>query len=154
VFLYEPVKDKPQITFVQARKDAASLPLNVKRLAERKALVMSKMEAMQSYVSSSDRCRMLMLQHYFDEKTLATCGICDVCLERKKKENQHAFKDMRNEVLTVVRQDAFTLEQVEEIISPKDNTLFIDVVRDLVDEGIIEYDSAWRLKIIPPENHS
>ncbi|HYF70573.1 MAG TPA: ATP-dependent DNA helicase RecQ [Ohtaekwangia sp.] len=150
VFLYEPAKDKPQITFVQARKDAERLPLNLKRLAERKALVMSKMAAMQNYVSSSDRCRMLMLQHYFDEKTLATCGICDVCLERKKKENQHAFKDMRSEVLTVVRQDAFTLEQVEEIISPKDNTLFIDVVRDLVDEGVVEYDSAWRLKIVPP----
>ena len=147
VVAYEPRKDKPQVTFLQPRYDAAKLPLNIKRLKERKELVMGKMEAMSDYVSQTDRCRMLFIQHYFDEKSLLTCGICDVCLARRKKENHEDFEALRKEVMAIVKQKAITLEQMEEIINPKDNTLFIDVIRDLVDEGIIEYDSAWQLRL-------
>ena len=90
---------------------------------------------------------MLFIQHYFDEKTLSTCGICDVCLARKKSENHHDFDLLRNQILAVVKQKTLTIEQIEEIINPKDSTLFVDVVRDMVDEGLIEYDSVWQLKI-------
>jgi ATP-dependent DNA helicase RecQ len=147
VVAYEPRKDKPQITFLYARYDAAKLPLNLKRLKERKDLTLSKMQSMHDYVSQADRCRMLFVQHYFDEKTLTTCGICDVCLARRKKENHQDFDQLKKEVLAIVRQKLLTLEQIEDIIQPKDNALFIDAIRDLVDDGLIEYDSAWQLKM-------
>jgi predicted transcriptional regulator len=54
---------------------------------------------------------------------------------------------MRKEIVTIVKQKLLTIEEIEEIINPKDNSLFIDVIRDLVDEGIIEYDAGWQLKI-------
>jgi ATP-dependent DNA helicase RecQ len=147
VVAYEPRKDRPQITFLTSRYDAAKLPLNTKRLKDRKALVVGKMNAMHEYTSQQDRCRMLFMQHYFDEKSLITCGICDVCLARRKNENHSDFESMRKEIIVIVRQKLLTIEQIEEIISPKDNALFIDVIRDLVDEGIIEYDAGWQLKI-------
>jgi ATP-dependent DNA helicase RecQ len=105
------------------------------------------MQSMHDYVSQADRCRMLFVQHYFDEKTLTTCGICDVCLARRKKENHQDFDQLKKEVLAIVRQKLLTLEQIEDIIQPKDNALFIDAIRDLVDDGLIEYDSAWQLKM-------
>jgi ATP-dependent DNA helicase RecQ len=147
VVAYEPRKDKPQVTFLTARYDASKLPLNVKRLKDRKDLVLEKMNAMHDYTSQQERCRMLFIQHYFGEKTLATCGICDVCLARRKRENHSDFESMRKEIVTIVKQKLLTIEEIEEIINPKDNSLFIDVIRDLVDEGIIEYDAGWQLKI-------
>jgi ATP-dependent DNA helicase RecQ len=147
IVLYEGVKDKPQITFIIPRQDSARLPLNLKRLEERKQLIMGKMEAMVSFVTGQTLCRMVMIQNYFGEKTIQKCGICDVCIESRKRENSSALEGMRIEVLTVVKKQALTLEQLEEIIAPEDAEILIDAVRDLVDEGVLEYDEVWRLKV-------
>jgi hypothetical protein len=50
-------------------------------------------------------------------------------------------------VLKFVQQKPCSIEQLEEIINPEDTELFVDIVRDLVDEGFIEYDEVWRLKL-------
>lgn len=148
IVLYEAVKDKPQITFITPRHDSAKLPLNLKRLEERKQLIMGKMEAMVQFVNGQALCRMVMIQNYFGEHTIETCGICDVCIESRKRENTSALEGMRIEVLTVVKKQPLTLEQLEEIIAPADGEILIDAVRDLVDEGILEYDDVWRLNFV------
>jgi ATP-dependent DNA helicase RecQ len=148
VVLYEPVKDQPQVTFVLPRQDAERLPLNVKRLQERKSLIIGKMEQMIEYASSIHQCRMLMIQHYFDENSVETCGLCDVCVAARKRDNRTEVEGMRIEVLSVIKQKTLTIEQLEEIIAPTDSEVFIDVVRDLVDEGQLEYDDVWRLKLV------
>lgn len=147
VVLYQPVKDKPQVTFVLPRQDADRLPLNLKRLEERKTLIIGKMKAMISFVSTTHRCRMQMIQDYFNEVSLKTCGICDFCIEQRKKENLHAFEDLRTEIKHVLTKQPLTVEQVEELIAPRDQELFVDVVREMVDEGMLVYDSTWKLNL-------
>ena len=145
--IYQPVKDKPQITFVLPRQDADRLPLNIKRLEERKALAESKMNSMVEFATSSHRCRMQLVQEYFGEETFNTCGKCDVCIAKKKKESLVEIKELRKEVLTLLRAKLYTIEQLEKRIAPSDTELFIDVIREMVDDGEIEYDSVWRLRI-------
>ncbi|MEO7990969.1 MAG: ATP-dependent DNA helicase RecQ [Chryseolinea sp.] len=147
VIEYQPVKDKPQVTFVLARQDAAQLPLNYKRLAERKQLIEDKMNAMISYVTSDHRCRMQMIQDYFNEDTFKTCGICDVCINKRKSESGEGFDDVKKEILTVVRKKSITVEQLEDEIAPRDHELFVDAVRELVDDGIVKYDDGWKLNL-------
>ncbi len=147
VIEYQPVKDKPQVTFVLARQDADQLPLDYKRLAERKQLIEGKMNAMVSYVTSDHRCRMQMIQDYFNEDTFKTCGICDVCINKRKAESGEGFDDIKKEVLTLVRKKAITVEQLEDEIAPRDHELFVDAVRELVDDGIVKYDDGWKLNL-------
>jgi ATP-dependent DNA helicase RecQ len=147
ILLYEGVRDKPQVTFILPRQDAERLPLNLQRLEERKGLILEKMEAMVGFVTSEKVCRMIIIQNYFGEKTVQSCGICDICIQSRKTENTSAFEGMRIEVLTVIKKQALTLEQLEEVIAPEDPELLLDVVRDLVDEGQLEYDDGWRLNI-------
>jgi ATP-dependent DNA helicase RecQ len=147
---YEPVKDKPQITFILPRQDAERLPLNLARLAERKDLILGKMRAMVDYVSTLHRCRMQMIQDYFNEETFQECGICDVCIAKKKSANASAMHDLYTEVLSVVKRKPITIDQLEEVIAPTDHELFVDVVRDMVDDGRLIYDDAWRLSIGRP----
>ena len=88
---------------------------------------------------------MQVIQDYFGEVTYKTCGICDVCIEQRKSENLHTVKELRDEVLNVLKEKALTVEQLEEFIAPRDQELFIDVIREMVDEGLLEYDSVWKL---------
>jgi ATP-dependent DNA helicase RecQ len=145
--VYQPAKDKPQITFVLARQDADRLPLNVKRLEERKALAESKMKSMAEFVTTTHRCRMQLIQEYFGEEIFDTCGKCDVCIAKRKKENLSQIQELKKEVLTLLKDKLYTIEQLEKRIAPPDTELFIDVIREMVDDGEIEYDSVWRLKI-------
>jgi ATP-dependent DNA helicase RecQ len=147
IMLYEGTRDKPQLTFILPRQDSARLPINVKRLEERKQLIMGKMSAMIQFVTGEKICRMVVIQNYFGEETIDICGICDVCIESRKRENSHALEGMRIEVLSIIKKQALTLEQLEEIIAPEDPEILIDAVRDLVDEGQLEYDDVWKLQV-------
>jgi ATP-dependent DNA helicase RecQ len=142
---YEPASDSPRLTFVLARQDADTLPINKQRLDERRNWHLTKMKAMTEYVTQQHRCRMQVLQRYFDEETELTCGVCDVCIERKKKENFAALLDYREQITYLLNQKPQPVDELEEAVGPKDHELFIEVVREMVDEGIVRYDEFWML---------
>jgi len=147
VILYEPVKDKPQVTFIMPRQDAERLPLNIRRLEERKRLVMGKMQAILDYADETVRCRMQVIQEYFNDPLAKACGICDVCLARKKDEDRSAYEELREEIINIIRQRPLPVEELEEIIAPRDRELFVDIVREMVDAGALRYDEAWKLNL-------
>lgn len=148
VVYYSPRRDKPQVTYVLARQDSDTLPVDRQRLEARRKLVLEKMTSMISFVETNFRCRMQFIQDYFDEQTDETCGICDVCIEKRKMDNLRDFEKLRDEVLAAMKGKVLSVEQLEEHISPKDRELFVDVVRELVDEGYLAYDQVWRLQRI------
>ena len=146
VLVYSPVRDKPQVTYILPRQDADNLPVDHKRLEMRRSLILDKMKAMTDFVENSFRCRMQFVQEYFDEDTEETCGICDVCIEKRRKDNVKAYGKLRGEVLAVMTGRVMSVEQLEKELEPDDRELFVDVVRELVDEGLLVYDDVWRLK--------
>lgn len=147
---YLPVKDKPQVTFILPRQDAGKLPVDRKRMEARKKLIVGKAEAVIAFVENTFRCRMQVVQEYFNEETETECGICDICIEKRKKSNLKDYDLLQVEVLNVLKLKAFSVEELEQHIAPKDKELFVDVVRDLVDEGTLVYDNVWKLKVATP----
>jgi len=144
---YQPSSDKPQITFILSRQDADYLPVDRERMERLRNLNLAKMEAMVNYVNQSHRCRMQVIQEYFDEVTYETCGKCDVCLDKKKKENLLMFSDYRDQIIYLLRQKSMTVEELEKSVSPNDHDLFIEVVREMVDSAEIGYDAFWVLSL-------
>ena len=145
--MYQPASDKPQITFILPRQDANYLPVDKERMDRLRDLNLAKMEAMINYVSQLHRCRMQLIQEYFNEITYDTCGKCDVCLEKKKKDYLAAFSDYHDQIMYLLRQKSLTVENLEQEVSPKDHELFVEVVREMVDAHEIEYDAYWVLSI-------
>ena len=85
------------------------------------------------------------LQEYFNEVTYETCGICDVCLDRKKKDNNVLVKDYTEQVVYLLDQRPLGVDELETAVAARDKELFIEVVRELVDAGTIVYDEHWVL---------
>jgi ATP-dependent DNA helicase RecQ len=81
---YTPQKTMPQLGFLTPRQDADNLSLNYKDIESRKVNEKKALRAVKFYTEQSAKCRMLLIQDYFDEDTSKTCGICDVCLKLKK----------------------------------------------------------------------
>ena len=83
VIEYIPQKSNPQLSFPGFRYDAARLPLNHRRLAERKNNDLRSLKAMVMYAEQDHECRMNVIQDYFDEDRPVPCGKCDVCSGRQ-----------------------------------------------------------------------
>lgn len=145
VLVYEPVNDSPKITFVTARQDAAKLPIDMNEFTRRRNLHLEKMEAIINYTTQSHRCRMQLIQEYFNEITDATCGRCDVCIERHKQENTALFKDYEQQINYLLTQKPMTVDELELAVDPAEKEVFIEVIREMVDSGELYYDEVWVL---------
>ena len=145
LLVYEEASDSPQIVFVLPRQDADRLPIDKKEMEKRRKLHFDKMEAMVNYAEQSQRCRMQLMQEYFNEITDDNCGLCDVCLDRKKKSSTALVKDYTEQVIYLLNQGPMGVDELEVAVAARDKELFIEVVRELVDAGTIAYDEHWML---------
>jgi len=147
LMVYEPKNESPKVTFLLPRQDAERLPVDKIEFDRRRDLHFAKMESMINYVEQDHRCRMQLIQEYFDEITEEVCGMCDVCISKKKKDNLEALHDYEDQVLYLLKQKPVTVEELESQVDPKDKELFIEVIRELVDAGEIYYDELWTLHL-------
>ncbi|NVJ86381.1 MAG: RecQ family ATP-dependent DNA helicase [Algoriphagus sp.] len=144
---YEKRKDKPQITFLTGRYDAAKLPLNGRRIALRRELTLEKAKSMVMYAHQNLICRTQFIQEYFGEKTDETCGICDWCVEHKKDPRALDLK-LRKWILE-------TLGQVGELeedslinqVNYSNANRASEILRQLIDEGQVQCTSGGILKL-------
>jgi len=82
VLSYRQRSDKPSITLLQPRSDAARLILEPSALALRKQRATDRMKAMIDLMEETDECRAKRLVRYFGEEQPTECGTCDVCRAR------------------------------------------------------------------------
>ncbi len=148
VVIYEPMTEQPQITFTIPRQDADRLPVDKERMEKRRALHFAKMETIIRYAQQESQCRMQLIQEYFGESTYATCGNCDVCIAKRKKENNAALKDYQEQILYLLARKAMTVDELETSVAPKDAELFVEVIREMVEGGVIAYDDFWVLRVV------
>jgi ATP-dependent DNA helicase RecQ len=131
---YIPKRDKPQITFVVSRLDAAKLPINPKKYLERKNNELEKVQAIIHYTQNKTICRSNLIQTYFGEKNIENCGICDICMKSKLTSAQVITK---LETCTPITIDNF-LNQYSE----SERKIASNILRELIDEKKIRYNNG------------
>lgn len=140
IVIYEPRKDKPQLTFTIARFDASKLPINEKAMEERKALTIEKMEAVINYAGHLVRCRNGLILSYFGEEAKEDCGVCDNCLNKKKKvEIGASYSKYKSKILEILRDGSFSIEEIHEKTSPPNAKDFVECLRIMVGNEEIQY---------------
>lgn len=146
---YSGRKDQPQITFVTPRLDAGALPLNRKRIRERREEAVSKAAEIIEYVKNNKICRTGQIVNYFGEKSDFTCGICDNCVQNKK-DNNKAFlkKKLIDQILkTLTSGVAFSLEELFTEIGETVDDFSVGLIRELEDEGLIFTEKNGKIKL-------
>ena len=137
VMVYDKRKDKPQITFMTPRYDAATLPLDFARIKIRRELTLEKATQMVGYAHQDQICRTQFIQEYFGEQSDQVCGVCDLCISQRKSKvpesSEAGLKTRIMETLThsseLSERDLF--DQLRLPASEKN----LQVLRNLVDHG-------------------
>lgn len=145
VLTYLKKKDKPQLTFLTPRLDAAILPLNAGLLQERKRTEQENTNAILNYCKQETRCRTLVLVEYFGEVNDQECGICDVCLAKKKKASLPDRDKYKNEIREKIRAKAYRPDELSLFFSNMDAIL--PVIREMIDLRELEYNEEGKLRL-------
>ena len=145
---YAGKKDKPQITFITPRMDAGALPLNKKRIRDRRAQAIEKAKKIIQYAKNNKVCRTNQIVEYFGEVSDLECGICDVCIQNKK-ENKKANrrKNLVSKILkTLAQGEAFSLKELFDGINEDLDDFSVGLIREMEDEGLIITGSTGKIR--------
>ncbi len=144
---YQKQKDTPQITFTSQRIDVAQISFSKALLKKRKEISTSKLNAMLAYANNSIVCRSKKLLTYFDEFGGTDCGVCDVCLERRKLGmNDDEFEGIMDRIKTIVVLKHTSLNELIILLKGIKEENILEAVRYLLDNDKLQYNSAQQLE--------
>lgn len=83
IITYIPLKEKPQIYFLQNRVKTDELFINQKNILKGKQAYEKRLRAMIGFCHEEHQCRSSMISFYFNGSNLPPCGVCDNCLNNK-----------------------------------------------------------------------
>jgi ATP-dependent DNA helicase RecQ len=145
---YEPRKDRPQLTFLTERYDAATLPLNFKRITLRRELTLHKATQMVAYAHQTRICRTQFIQSYFGEFSDESCGVCDRCVEEKKAslplDVETKFKELV--LQTLATDEVFSEEELFDAVNKPASLGHLKCLRQLVEEGKVEVSTSGKYR--------
>lgn len=137
VLLYEPRKDKPQLSFLRERVAAENLQFDLARFQFRKQRAEANIASIIAYAETR-QCRSRQLLAYFDEPNSAPCGICDICTGRNQTDlPTETFDAYARKIFEVLRDGPLPLEEVLQAFAQKRQELVAQVLDYLLDEGQI-----------------
>jgi ATP-dependent DNA helicase RecQ len=93
-------------------------------------------------------CRSQQLLHYFGEKDAPACGVCDVCLERKKQSlDGETYERIRQKIQRLLEQEALPVKAVVDSFAPKTQQQVLEALTFMQNEGLlIEKNGKLQLK--------
>jgi ATP-dependent DNA helicase RecQ len=137
VIEYNPQKDKPQLSYLRERMDASHLSFDTSRYQFRKNRHAERIQKAIAYAEEKI-CRSQQLLHYFGEKDAPVCGVCDLCLERKKQGlDGEAFERLRQKILRLLEQEPLPVKAVVDSFTPKMRDQVLEALAFLQQEGQI-----------------
>ncbi len=144
--IYVPPKSKPQLIFTEERIDAKDLYISKAHYSSRKKAAQQRLEAMSNYLSSTNRCRSMLLLDYFGEKQATRCGMCDVCIERNKLEiNEQEFNAIVERIKPMLKERSVDASELSRSVSNLKPDKIAKVIEWLLDNDKIGYTDDKKL---------
>jgi ATP-dependent DNA helicase RecQ len=130
-------KETPQLYFVTNRAPAAHLNINNERYLNRKELYNQRIKKMIGYTNLESGCRNYYIASYFDDSDAQACGICDLCLQQKKKPLTVEEIDAVYEVLEKSI-DPLSAASIAKMTVTISETKVLEALRRLKDEQVVD----------------
>lgn len=146
---YQPASDAPQVVFLANRPATADLPLPPQRMEQRRQQLAQRVQQMQDYVEQETECRSTVIARYFGDTEVQPCGVCDVCLFRKKVSvTAEEFAHLRNLLTTAAQEGLIQLQPLLDGTGTRRREKLMRVVQQLVAEEKARLTSDGNLELL------
>lgn len=144
---YKPQKDTPQLYFLTDRVKVADLNINMTFYQKRKQLYLERVKEMTHFVFNDEECRSRMIGRYFGDAHIGDCGICDNCLDKKKKIIPDAeFRMIQEEISKQILKGPLSADHLYANLSHIKKEKLSTVLRFLQSENMIELNGKGEVK--------
>ena len=142
---YIPASRTPMIYLDSERLPTADVFIAPDTYRHRYDMTLARFDGMLSYVTAEGECRSVIIQRYFGDSEAQPCGVCDVCLRRKR--DARGGDDCTARVVEILRSGD---KDVKELVLAmgKEGDRVVEIVDKLVREGKILLSDRGKLKII------
>lgn len=150
IIRYIPGNRSPILMLTEERLPEENVRIAPESYKLREEIAREHVDAIFRYANNQDKCRSLVIQHYFGEQSATPCGRCDLCLERRKNRTTAPETTNRNQIRTLLlerlkKADLGVKQLAENIPFPID-TILAEVSALIEEDKIIE-DLNGKLRI-------
>ena len=152
VIRYIPANRSPILFFNEERLPTSDIYISPETYSRRRELAEERFANMTAYAGNESRCRSRMLQEYFGDREDGDCGVCDICLARRRAaksaaENPTYGPNAIEQRITDMLADG--AREIREIVGEfsTDDATVVAAVRKMLDEGKISTGSDGKLTI-------
>ena len=137
IIRYIPQIRTPMMIFKCERLQENNLYISPKRYTQRKEQMKKRVEAMIGYATQSATCRSRYMIEYFSQPVIKDCGVCDICLKRKNAPSAKSIEKTIAEAINNSKDKRLSFLELKKLAGPQNQDLFIEVLRDMADRGIL-----------------
>lgn len=138
---YRPKTIKPQIIFTSPRIDIKDIYVSDRNYKDLKNAAEKRRETMIAYAENNGECRSRQLLRYFGETQSCDCGVCDVCIAKKKTSRNR----LDDEIIYILAASPLTIKQLSERLPKIAKDELISTVRRLLDRGVLQTNQDLQL---------
>ncbi len=91
---YKEASSNEEFTFLTPREDDKTINRISKSIEKYLNQQQKKSEELIYFIKNNTTCRCVQLSHYFNEKKISKCTLCDVCISEKKNSSNRIEKDI------------------------------------------------------------
>lgn len=144
VIRYIPAARTPMIYFNSERLPQNDIYIAPKTYRHRYDMAIERFNNMLNYTLSEDKCRSQIIEEYFGDRQAKECGICDICISRRKHKSSSA--STLEHILNIISTKELTVKDLAAEIKG-DSSNVAEVVDKLLREGKISISISGKLKI-------
>lgn len=97
---------------------------------------------MLEYIDNSEGCRSALLESYFGVSDPKECGVCDICLSKKGRDNSEVQVLIEREIVRIVGEGSCDLQQLAAQLK-KSPPMITKHIERLVARGEIKYEGPF-----------
>lgn len=144
ILTYNSVKTDTEIRFLVPREDDLTINRYSREITQFVKQKEKKSEDFLAYIQNNNTCRNTQILDYFDEKSKKKCGICDVCLSKKRIKKAA----ISSEILTLLKEEnALTSQEINQHLKANEKDILIHLRQLLSEDQIqINHQNKYQLK--------
>lgn len=152
VIRYIPSNRSPILYLHEERLPREDLYIAPETYRRRKELIEERFEQMLHYAQNEEQCRSTVLDHYFGGKSDIACGICDICLRKRREEKarrgekQADEATLREQIITTLQANPTEPHALLQRLKASPERAS-ELLRQLLEEGLITQSGEGLLKI-------
>ncbi|MBQ5396556.1 MAG: RecQ family ATP-dependent DNA helicase [Alistipes sp.] len=145
IIRYIPSNSSPILFLNEERLPTKDLYISPDTYLHRKRLMSERFENMRAYASAQTECRSVMLQRYFGDDEATDCGVCDVCLQNRRRE-RNGSDQLSISIMELLRRGEMDVRELcrEIKVDPERVALAVDKLKE---EGKISASISGKLII-------